>query len=169
MTLGLQAGVKTCDDCTTEYAGPAYYTFPPSECRTSRHDGPSTPHAGCTGNLCPRCAGPDLEPDRAGDPRRPAKVAPRAPRTHGETRPDRGWRSPNPARLRAENTPRGRMERAAAEATHRSGASDVAIGTLLLARGFYAWNGNDDACDDACDALTAEIEARKRESEGGLT
>lgn len=74
MTYGLVAGVKVCDDCCTEYAGPAYYTFPSDECRTSDHDGAATPHLGCTGNLCPRCAGPDLEPDRAGDPRRPVRA-----------------------------------------------------------------------------------------------
>lgn len=69
-TLGRPAGMKTCDDCQEEYAGPAYYTFLPTECVTSDHDGPARAHLGCTGNLCPRCAGPDLEPDRPDDPRR---------------------------------------------------------------------------------------------------
>lgn len=73
MTLGLSASTKTCDDCGDAYAGPAYYTFLESECRTSDHDGPTTQHLGCTGNLCPRCAGPDLEPDRRDDERRPTR------------------------------------------------------------------------------------------------
>jgi len=68
--LGRPAGAKICDDCGKEYAGPAYYTFHPKDCKTSRHRGRPIPHAGCTGNLCPRCAGPYLEPDRAGDSRR---------------------------------------------------------------------------------------------------
>jgi len=69
-SLGRPAGAKICDDCGKEYAGPAYYTFHPKDCKTSNHRGEALPHAGCTGNLCPRCAGPYLEPDRASDPRR---------------------------------------------------------------------------------------------------
>lgn len=86
MTLGRSAGAKTCDDCCQEYAGPAYYTFQEDSCRTSDHDGPAVPHLGCTGNLCPRCAGPDLEPDRADDPRRPER-----PIHLGPTREDPDW------------------------------------------------------------------------------
>ncbi len=73
--LGRSGGVKVCDDCGQEYPGPAYYTFPPYSCRTSNHDGDPIPHRGCTENLCPRCAGPYLEPDRRGDPRRPTQSA----------------------------------------------------------------------------------------------
>lgn len=80
MTLGRAAGVKTCDDCGAEYAGPAYRTFLAAECVTSNHDGPPSPHPGCTENLCPRCAG-TLEPDRADDPRSPAR----------RTQVDRPW------------------------------------------------------------------------------
>lgn len=74
-------------------------------------------------------------------------------------RPGAEWRSPDPTGLAAQNSPRGRMERAAAEDVHRSDVADVAIGRLLLARWFYAWNGD----DDTCDVLAVEIEARKRE------
>jgi hypothetical protein len=65
----------TCDDCGLAYAGPAYYTFDPEGCG---HDmGPTgggryiwMPHGDCTGNLCPACAGPYIEPDHENDPRR---------------------------------------------------------------------------------------------------
>lgn len=159
MTLGLQAGVKTCDDCTEEYAGPAYYTFLPEACVTSDRDGPPKPHAGCTGNLCPRCAGPYLEPDRAGDARRVSPAPPSAPQSHGATRPDHAWRSPNPTPLWASNDARGRLERAAAEQVHRDGVTQQDVGRLILARGFYA--ANDDMV--TADSLTLEIDARKRE------
>jgi hypothetical protein len=71
-SLGRPAGMKECDDCMQQYPGPAYYTFHPRDCKTSNHRGEAFPHVGCTGNLCPRCAGPDLEPDRPDDPRRPS-------------------------------------------------------------------------------------------------
>lgn len=51
----------TCDDCGKEYAAPAYYTFPIEY--AGDHE--------CTGNLCPECAGPFLEPDNSEDRRRP--------------------------------------------------------------------------------------------------
>lgn len=73
MTIGRAAGVKTCDDCEREYPGPAYYTFLESQCVVinagAANDQPVV-HAGCTGNLCADCAGSDIEPDRADDPRR---------------------------------------------------------------------------------------------------
>jgi len=69
-SLGRPAGVKICDDCLQEYAGPGYYTFHPRYCKTTNHKGEAFAHLGCTGNLCPRCAGPYLEPDRRDDPRR---------------------------------------------------------------------------------------------------
>lgn len=47
-----------CDDCGLPYPGPAYYSFD--------DDG--------SGNLCPACAGPHLEPDTDGDPRRPEET-----------------------------------------------------------------------------------------------
>lgn len=59
--------MKICDDCRKEYAGPAYYTFPPELCG-GYHDH-TTPQ--CTGNICPDCAGPFLEPDEPDDVRRP--------------------------------------------------------------------------------------------------
>lgn len=157
VTLGRSAGPKTCDDCGQSYAGPAYYTFQEGECRTSRHDGPPTPHAGCTGNLCPRCAGPDLEPDRANDARRPSGLRPGAPQSHGATRAGPGWRSPNPARMWSSNDARGGLERDAAAAVHRDGVADHPAGLLILARGFYAANGD----DETCTILTQAIEARK--------
>jgi len=106
MTLGVQPGVKTCDDCTEQYAGPAYYTFPTSECRTSDHDGEATPHEGCTGNLCPRCAGPDLEPD--------PRVA-------------RGALRRTETRVRVARRPRGdpRTQRRSGRRTRRAGASSA--------------------------------------------
>jgi hypothetical protein len=57
-----------CDDCREAYLTPAYYVFEPEGCTV---DDEGTPHEGCTGNLCPACAGPYLEPDKPDDPRRP--------------------------------------------------------------------------------------------------
>ena len=56
-----------CDDCGKEYAGPAYYTFDSEACVS----GNDIPHVGCSGNVCPACAGPYLEPDAPDDSRRP--------------------------------------------------------------------------------------------------
>lgn len=85
----------TCDDCRKTYPGPAYYTlgtgyYWEGESRESRlsetedvelvgdpndlFDPPRLVHksdkSACTANLCPRCAGPYLEPDDPDDPRR---------------------------------------------------------------------------------------------------
>jgi len=68
-----------CDDCHEAYMEPAYYTFEVSACKTTE----STPDGetvidhmntleGCTGNLCPDCAGPYIAPDVLPDPRDPA-------------------------------------------------------------------------------------------------
>lgn len=71
--------MNTCDDCLREYPGKPYYTFEPEGCEDEMplHLGETeqvtTPHASCTGNLCPECAGPYLEPDDPDDDR--AKVA----------------------------------------------------------------------------------------------
>ncbi len=82
-----------CDDCRQWYLGPAYYTL-----GTGYADGDGVVsgvfgdgesglvHASdrsvCTGSLCPRCAGPDLEPDVSGDARRSVR-ANRAPQGPG--------------------------------------------------------------------------------------
>jgi hypothetical protein len=74
-----------CDDCGREYEWPPYYTFPEESCVSTRdfmqlgerveaswpaEDG--IEHGDdCTGNLCPACAGPYLEPDDPSDWRRP--------------------------------------------------------------------------------------------------
>ena len=58
-----------CDDCGEAYMSPMYYTFEPSDCHVDDDDGP---HKGCTGNLCPSCAGPDIDPYDLHDPRRPS-------------------------------------------------------------------------------------------------
>jgi len=79
---------ETCDDCYLEYPGPVYYTFDPDACVSTRdavQEGERHPltdnpdeeivHGDdCTGNLCPSCAGPYLEPDQPGDPRRPKEA-----------------------------------------------------------------------------------------------
>ena len=70
-----------CDDCGVAYVGPPYYTFEPDSCDETETDidGRTTeiPHP-CTGNMCPSCAGPYLDPDFDDDPRRPeAEDAPR--------------------------------------------------------------------------------------------
>jgi len=76
---------ETCDDCGRDYPGPVYYTFDPDACISTRdavQEGERRPltddpdeeivHGDdCTGNLCPSCAGPYLEPDDPDDPRRP--------------------------------------------------------------------------------------------------
>ena len=60
--------MNRCDDCGKTYEGRPYYTFDPKDCTAD-----ADPHLGCTGNICPRCAGPDLEPDLLDDPRRPKR------------------------------------------------------------------------------------------------
>lgn len=68
--------MNKCDDCDKEYPGDPYYTFEADSCSVLHVD-PVTgeekevPHD-CTENMCPECAGPFLEPDTDGDPRRPA-------------------------------------------------------------------------------------------------
>ena len=92
---------ETCDDCGRDYPGPVYYSFDPEACVSTRTwsqmgervepyltaddiahgeiahgEDALIPHDDdCTGNLCPACAGPHLEPDQPGDPRRPAHQA----------------------------------------------------------------------------------------------
>jgi hypothetical protein len=68
-----QEPMPQCDDCRHYYDGPVYYTLGTDNvfgdgkrCLVHDDDGTS-----CTGNLCPRCAGPYLEPDAPGDERRP--------------------------------------------------------------------------------------------------
>ena len=59
-----------CDDCRQPYDGPVYYTVEdPADPESGGdwHDDGST----CTGSFCPDCAGPFLDPDIEGDPRRP--------------------------------------------------------------------------------------------------
>jgi len=68
--MALLAPDPICDECSQEYEGPAYYTLeedhhPPEETTLAIEV--------CTGNLCPECAGPFLEPDDPDDPRRPAE------------------------------------------------------------------------------------------------
>ena len=91
--------VVKCDDCRTEYAAPPYYSL-----GTGYSDGDGVVagvfgdgehglvHASdrsvCTGSLCARCAGPDLEPDVPGDVRRPTRVIAQGLRsTQGTTGP----------------------------------------------------------------------------------
>jgi hypothetical protein len=62
--------MNRCDDCDKTYGGAPYYTFDPDDCTAD-----CDPHLDCTGNICPRCAGPYLEPDQPGDPRRPKAPA----------------------------------------------------------------------------------------------
>jgi hypothetical protein len=68
--------METCDDCHKQYPGPAYYTFEADGCNVIEVDaitGAETPVPhDCTENMCPDCAGPYLEPDTDGDPRRPS-------------------------------------------------------------------------------------------------
>jgi len=61
-----------CDDCRKVYAYPDYYTFDSDGCELRIGDDPDPVAHDCTGNLCPECAGPHLEPDDPADPRRPA-------------------------------------------------------------------------------------------------
>lgn len=60
-----------CDDCRAVYTGLPYYTFDPADCTEQLGDDRPEPHPNCTGNICPACAGPHLNPDHEGDPRRP--------------------------------------------------------------------------------------------------
>lgn len=60
-----------CDDCREAYPGPVYYAFDPDGCGDELSDQEWEPHRGCTGNLCPPCAGPHVDPDKENDPRRP--------------------------------------------------------------------------------------------------
>lgn len=60
--------METCDDCRQQYDGPAFYAFDEEACEWSENE-VIVPHD-CTGNLCPECAGPHLEPDDENDPRR---------------------------------------------------------------------------------------------------
>lgn len=55
-----------CDDCFKPYSPPVYYSFEPENCNPK--------HEGCTGNLCPNCAGPHLIPDDPDDKRKPAEI-----------------------------------------------------------------------------------------------
>lgn len=61
--------MECCDDCGGLYQAPAYYTFDEDSCRLTV-GGVDTPHP-CTGNICPQCAGPFMEPDMEHDPRKP--------------------------------------------------------------------------------------------------
>jgi hypothetical protein len=54
----------TCDECRTTYEPPIYYSLGDGD------DSEKADHV-CTRNLCPECAGPDLDPDDPTDPRRP--------------------------------------------------------------------------------------------------
>jgi hypothetical protein len=86
---------QTCDDCGQDYPGPVYYSFDPEACVSTREwvqegarveppisvgsgnvtEDDLIPHGDdCTGNLCPACAGPHLEPDDEADPRRPKEA-----------------------------------------------------------------------------------------------
>lgn len=73
--------MNKCDDCERTYPGTPYYTFDPEGCEdevvTEVRQGvylrETVSHRDCTGNLCPECAGPFLEPDDPDDDR--AKVA----------------------------------------------------------------------------------------------
>lgn len=74
-----------CDDCGKAYDGPTYYTFDVERCVSSRDymqlgerieptwpADMDIPHGDdCTGNICPSCAGPYLDPDDPFDDRRP--------------------------------------------------------------------------------------------------
>lgn len=57
----------TCDECGKQYEGPVYYTLD----EDSHPPGDNLAVEPCTGNLCPSCAGPFLNPDDPDDPRRP--------------------------------------------------------------------------------------------------
>lgn len=67
-----------CDDCGDWYAAPAYYTFDTPDCTVENgaHD--------CSGNVCPRCCGPDMEPDNLFDVRYHAMLKAREKRSGGE-------------------------------------------------------------------------------------
>jgi hypothetical protein len=85
-----------CDDCYKPYEGPVYYTFDRARCvSTLSSPDPTWPDytqmgeriepfwpdefsvehgSDCTGNLCPSCAGPYLDPDDPFDDRRPIEA-----------------------------------------------------------------------------------------------
>lgn len=67
----MSAASAICDDCRKSYVGPAYYKLDPRTCPANDPANDGLPHAGCTGNLCPDCAGPFLVPDDPNDSRRP--------------------------------------------------------------------------------------------------
>ena len=73
--LGITAEVFIiCDDCREAYLEPPYYEFDPDGCTDDEPHGDYEPHGDdCTGNVCPDCAGPYLDPDNPGDPRRPSE------------------------------------------------------------------------------------------------
>ena len=64
---GEAVGFVICDDCREAYPPPAYYTFESEGCIFQEGDDPEQKHMdteeGCTGNLCPDCAGPHVDPD----------------------------------------------------------------------------------------------------------
>ncbi len=65
-------GAEVCDDCGQAYPGPAYYSVGEGcELWEETPDGATRLEHECTGNICPDCAGPFLEPDLENDPRRP--------------------------------------------------------------------------------------------------
>ena len=59
-----------CDDCRKTYTGQPYYTFDEAGCNeVDIIDGAEVAvEHDCTGNLCPECAGPFLDPDEGNDP-----------------------------------------------------------------------------------------------------
>jgi hypothetical protein len=61
-----------CDDCGEEYEGPVYYSLDMGV--THLNSLTLAVEEGCTGNLCPECAGPFLDPDDPDDPRRPKEL-----------------------------------------------------------------------------------------------
>ena len=64
-----------CDDCGNAYLSPRYYTFDPRDCIADDGISGEHRHEGCTGNMCPPCAGSFIEPDDENDPRRPKEVS----------------------------------------------------------------------------------------------
>lgn len=67
----------------------------------------------------------------------------------------------DPTGLWSSNNARGRVEKESARKVFDLGVAACEVGTMILARGFWAWNDR----MDVADALTVEIEKRK----GGTT
>lgn len=66
---------RICDECRQPYEGPSYYTYGTDARDPETWSGTHGSPRDCTDNLCPTCAGPYLEPDIPGDPRRPEAPA----------------------------------------------------------------------------------------------